>query len=327
MILPIALTCGDPNGIGIDLTFQAFKRLNGSIPFFLIADASHLLARSNKEPFLIIKNSLECFGIDKGILPVLHHKFPKIPSLKGSQPENALATIQVIERAVNMVQSKEASAICTNPINKKVLKDGANFSYPGHTEFLAHLAGQKASVMMLLSDKLRVVPVTIHVALNKVSSMLSQELLVNTIKATHWALYKDFGIDNPRISVSGLNPHAGEDGTFGNEENNIIIPVLNKLRTEGMNIQGPMPADTMFHEQARKNYDVAICMYHDQALIPLKAIDFYGGINTTLGLPFIRTSPDHGTAFELAGTRDANPSSLINALKIAYKLAKIREKR
>ena len=327
MILPIALTCGDPNGIGIDLTFQAFKRLNGSIPFFLIADASHLLSRSNKEPFLIIKNSLECFGIDKGILPVLHHKFPEIPSLKGSQPENALATIQVIERAVNMVQSKEASAICTNPINKKVLKDGANFSYPGHTEFLAHLAGQKASVMMLLSDKLRVVPVTIHVALNKVSSMLSQELLVNTIKATHWALYKDFGIDNPRISVSGLNPHAGEDGTFGNEENNIIIPVLNKLRTEGMNIQGPMPADTMFHEQARKNYDVAICMYHDQALIPLKAIDFYGGINTTLGLPFIRTSPDHGTAFELAGTRDANPSSLINALKIAYKLAKIREKR
>ena len=326
MILPIALTCGDPNGIGIDLTFEAFKRLNGSIPFFLIADASHLLSRSNKEPFLIIENSLECFEIDKGILPVLHHRFPEMPSLKGSQPENALATIQVIERAVNMVQSKEVSAICTNPINKKVLKDGANFAYPGHTEFLAHLSDQKASVMMLLSDKLRVVPVTIHIALNKVSSMLSQELLINTIKTTHRALCKDFGIDKPRISVAGLNPHAGEDGTFGNEENNIIIPVLNKLRTEGMNILGPMSADTMFHEQARKNYDVAICMYHDQALIPLKAIDFYGGVNTTLGLPFIRTSPDHGTAFEFAGTRNANPNSLINALKIAYKMAKIREK-
>ena len=154
--------------------------------------------------------------------------------------------------------------------------------------------------------------------------MLSQELLINTIKTTHRALSKDFEIDKPRISVAGLNPHAGEDGTFGNEENNIIIPVLKKLRTEGMNILGPMSADTMFHEQARKNYDVAICMYHDQALIPLKAIDFYGGVNTTLGLPFIRTSPDHGTAFELAGTRNANPSSLINALKIAYKMAKIR---
>ena len=216
--------------------------------------------------------------------------------------------------------------ICTNPINKKVLKDGANFAYPGHTEFLAHLGDKKASVMMLLSDKLRVVPVTIHIALNKVSSMLSQELLINTIKTTHRALSKDFEIDKPRISVAGLNPHAGEDGTFGNEENNIIIPVLKKLQTEGMNILGPMSADTMFHEQARKNYDVAICMYHDQALIPLKAIDFYGGVNTTLGLPFIRTSPDHGTAFELAGTRNANPSSLINALKIAYKMAKIREK-
>ena len=157
-------------------------------------------------------------------------------------------------------------------------------------------------------------------------SIFGYELLINTIKTTHRALSKDFEIDKPRISVAGLNPHAGEDGTFGNEENNIIIPVLNKLRTEGMNILGPMSADTMFHEQARKNYDVAICMYHDQALIPLKAIDFYGGVNTTLGLPFIRTSPDHGTAFELAGTRNANPSSLINALKIAYKMAKIREK-
>ena len=175
--------------------------------------------------------------------------------------------------------------------------------------------------MMLLCEELRVVPTTIHIALKDVSKLLTKELLINTINTTRDALINHFGIKNPRIAIAGLNPHAGENGTFGQEEIKIINPIIEKLCTQGFDIIGPLSADTMFHKDARNNYDVAICMYHDQALIPIKTIDFYGGVNVTLGLPFIRTSPDHGTAFELAGTRKANPRSLINALEAAHKIS------
>ena len=254
-------------------------------------------------------------------MPVLHHEFPEIPTLNGSQPGNALATTEVIERAVNLFQNHEIHAICTNPINKEVLKKGCGFEYPGHTEYLAHLAGHKNSVMMLLCEELRVVPTTIHIALKDVSKLLTKELLINTINTTKDALINHFGIKKPRIAIAGLNPHAGENGTFGQEEIKIINPTIEKLCSQGFDVIGPLSADTMFHKDARNNYDVAICMYHDQALIPIKTIDFYGGVNVTLGLPFIRTSPDHGTAFELAGTRKASPRSLINALEVAHKIS------
>ena len=321
MNLPVALTCGDPNGIGIDISFEAKKELKNKIPFFLIADINHLKNRNHSQSFEKIQHPKECFNISKDSLPVLHHEFPEIPTLNGSQPGNALATTKVIERAVNLFQNHEIHAICTNPINKAVLKKGCGFKYPGHTEYLAHLAGNKNSVMMLLCEELRVVPTTIHIALKDVSKLLTKELLINTINTTKDALINHFGIKKPRIAIAGLNPHAGENGTFGQEEIKIINPTIEKLRSQGFDIIGPLSADTMFHKDARNNYDVAICMYHDQALIPIKTIDFYGGVNVTLGLPFIRTSPDHGTAFELAGTRKANPRSLINALEVAHKIS------
>ncbi|MDB9991538.1 4-hydroxythreonine-4-phosphate dehydrogenase PdxA [Amylibacter sp.] len=324
MKLPIALTCGDPNGIGIDLSFEAKAILKNKIPFFLIADINHLKNRNCHQKFRKIINPNDCLKLDDNILPVLHHKFPEIPTLNGSQSGNALAIIEVIERAVKIFENGDISAICTNPINKKVLKDGCDFEYPGHTEFLAKLAKLDKSVMMLICDELRVVPVTIHVALNEVSKLLTEKLIIETVRTTHNSLINDFGIVKPRVAISGLNPHAGENGTFGDEEIHIIQPAVQILKNEGLNIIGPLSADTMFHSAARKQYDVAICMYHDQALIPIKTIDFYGGVNMTLGLPFIRTSPDHGTAFELAGTRKANPMSLINALELAHNTANER---
>ena len=324
MNLPIALTCGDPNGIGIDISFEAKATLKNKIPFFLIADINHVKIRSFNQKFIEINNPNDCFKLDDDTLPVLHHDFPETPTLNGFQPGNAMETRKVIERAVGMVKNHEIGSICTNPINKKVLKDGCNFKYPGHTEFLAKLANLDKSVMMLVCDELRVVPITIHVALNDVSKLLTEKLIIETVRTTNQSLIDNFGIIKPRIAISGLNPHAGENGTFGDEEIHIIQPAVQILRNEGLNIIGPLSADTMFHSEARKQYDVAICMYHDQALIPIKTIDFYGGVNMTLGLPFIRTSPDHGTAFELAGTRKANPMSLINALKLAHNTANER---
>jgi 4-hydroxythreonine-4-phosphate dehydrogenase len=324
MIKPIALTSGDPNGVGLDLSFVAARQLNGHIPFFLIADSKHLDARGPKGGYKVIEQPADVANVKAGILPVIHHHFPQQPTLDGMQLENASAIIDVIKHAVNLVQSRKASAVCTNPIHKKVLQDGAGFTFPGHTEFLANLAMQQKSVMMLACDELRVVPVTIHIALDDVSKQLTHELLRYTIETTHQSLIDDFGVKTPRIAVAGLNPHAGEQGSFGREEIEIITPVLDQLRLSGMNIIGPMSADTMFHQQARASYDVAICMYHDQALIPIKTIDFFGGVNITLGLPFIRTSPDHGTAFDLAGSADANPDSLIAALKSAHHMATAR---
>jgi 4-hydroxythreonine-4-phosphate dehydrogenase len=325
MSKPIALTCGDPNGVGIDLAFEAAHATQGTLPFFMIADHRHLGPRKGTNDFQVISTPCDISQVPAGVLPILDHSFTQMPTLNGMQPENAKCIIDVIKRAVSLVQDGHASALCTNPIHKRVLQVGAQFAHPGHTEFLAHLAGRDRSVMMLLCDELRVVPVTIHIALNDVAQNLTPQLLRDTVEITHRSLVQDFGIEQPRISIAGLNPHAGEQGSFGREEIDIMMPVINELRAQGMDISDPRSADTMFHAQARAQYDVAICMYHDQALIPIKTIDFYGGVNATLGLPFIRTSPDHGTAFDLAGTRKANPDSLIAALKTADKMAKARE--
>ncbi|MEC7256724.1 MAG: 4-hydroxythreonine-4-phosphate dehydrogenase PdxA, partial [Pseudomonadota bacterium] len=234
---------------------------------------------------------------------------------------NAAGVITAIERGVALVQSGACSAICTAPIHKKALIDGAGFAYPGHTEFLAALAGVDRVVMMLASDQLRVVPATIHIALAEVPHRLTPDVLRDTIRITHDGLRARFGIAAPRIAVAGLNPHAGEGGAMGQEELTWIAPLIDEMRAEGLDISGPRPADTMFHAAARAGYDAAIAMYHDQALIPIKTLDFDRGVNVTLGLPFVRTSPDHGTAFDIAGQGVANPTSLIEALKLAQRMA------
>ena len=226
--------------------------------------------------------------------------------------------------AVALVQSGEAGAVCTAPIHKQALIDGANFAYPGHTEFLAALADRSSVVMMLACDMLRVVPATIHIPIADVPDRLTAAALTDTILITHAALIRDFGITKPRLAVAGLNPHAGEGGKMGMEEIEMITPTLDALRSEGFNIKGPLSADTMFHAGARASYDAAICMYHDQALIPIKTLDFSGGVNVTLGLPFVRTSPDHGTAIDIAGTGSADATSMISAIRMAADMVAAR---
>jgi 4-hydroxythreonine-4-phosphate dehydrogenase len=242
------------------------------------------------------------------------------------QPDNtsADAAIASIRQAVGDVIAGRASAVVTNPIAKSVLYR-AGFRHPGHTEFLAELAATDGHtpqpVMMLWSPALVVVPVTIHLSLRDAIAQLSSDLIVTTVRIVAAALKARFGIANPRLAVSGLNPHAGEDGSLGTEDQTIVAPAIEILRGDGIEIRGPLPADTMFHDAARKTYDCAICMYHDQALIPVKTLAFDDAVNVTLGLPFIRTSPDHGTAFDIAGTGRANPSSLIAALRLAARMA------
>jgi len=232
--------------------------------------------------------------------------------------------ISAIARGVELVQSGAATALCTAPIHKKALSDGAGFAYPGHTEYLAALTGTERVVMMLASEMLRVVPATIHIPLADVPAALNADGLRAVVRITHAGLIRDFGIEAPRIAVAGLNPHAGEGGKMGREEIEMIGPVVDQLRRQGMDIRGPLPADTMFHAAARKGYDAAVCMYHDQALIPIKTLDFDRGVNVTLGLPIVRTSPDHGTALDIAGQGRASAASLIEALRMAARMGAAR---
>lgn len=320
-LAPIALTCGEPAGIGPELAVKARARLGDSLPFFWMGDPRHLPAGT---PWQQIARPAEALSVPPGTLPVLPHPFAA-PATPGKITyANARGVIEVIARAVDLVMKGEASAICTAPLHKKALKDGAGFVHPGHTEFLAYLARVEHVVMMLASPELRVVPATIHIPLADVPRQLTAEGLERVIRITEAGLRRDFGLVAPRIAVSGLNPHAGEGGAMGQEDGCVIAPVIAKLAAEGMAIRGPLPADTMFHPRARAGYDVAICMYHDQALIPIKTIDFDGGVNVTLGLPFVRTSPDHGTALDIAGKGLAEPGSLIAALRLAQQMALAR---
>jgi len=321
MTAPIALCCGEPAGVGPELAATAWAALGKALPFFLIGDPSHLPAGT---PVAKINDPAEAVAACATALPVLPHVFPGDLTAGQPSPSHAQSVIDVIARGVDLVQSGAASALCTAPIHKQALQDGAGFAYPGHTEYLAALAGVPRVVMMLACDQLRVVPTTIHMPLADVPGALTAQLLSDTIRITHAALIRDFGIPIPRLAVAGLNPHAGEGGKMGGEEIALIAPVLETLRAEGINLRGPLSADTMFHARAREGYDAAICMYHDQALIPIKTLDFDRGVNVTLGLPFIRTSPDHGTALDIAGKGIANPSSLIEALKMAQRMAAAR---
>ena len=328
MARPLALTSGEPAGIGPDITIKAWLRRNELKlpPFYLlgdrdlISDRAKALGLNVKLADVRAEEALKTFADALPVVATGH------ATARPGQPNHtsADAALGSIRQAVADVVAGRAGAVVTNPIAKSVLYR-AGFTHPGHTEFLAELAATGGHapqpVMMLWSPALVVVPVTIHLALRDVIAQLSSELIVSTIRIVVADLKLRFGLANPRLAVSGLNPHAGEDGSLGSEDQTIVAPAIEILRGEGIQIRGPLPADTMFHDAARKTYDCAICMYHDQALIPVKTLAFEDAVNVTLGLPFIRTSPDHGTAFDIAGTGSANPSSLIAALRLAARMA------
>jgi 4-hydroxythreonine-4-phosphate dehydrogenase len=306
---PLALTMGDPAGIGGEITLKAWQALHGTgQAFFVLDDPARLHAIDPDIPLRSIETPAQALDVFAGALPVL--------------PLSAGA-VASIERATALAMAGEVGGIVTNPINKSVLY-AAGFAYPGHTEFLAALTGGAVPVMMLACPALRVVPVTIHVSLRDALAQLNTAGIVQTARITHAALRRDFGIAAPRLAIAGLNPHAGEGGALGTEETSIIAPAINALRAENIDVSGPWPPDTMFTEAARRQFDVALGMYHDQVLIPLKTLDMHHGVNVTLGLPIVRTSPDHGTAYDIAGRGIADASSLIAAIRMAAALAAAR---
>ncbi|MGR6466121.1 4-hydroxythreonine-4-phosphate dehydrogenase PdxA [Rhizobium sp. PAMB 3182] len=328
---PLALTQGDPAGIGPDIALSAYSHRESLNlpPFLYIGDPAVLASRAAS-----LGMSVEIAEADASdAVAIFPRALPVMPVSAGAEvtpgvpdSNSAKGTIAAIETAVSLVRDGRAGAIVTNPIAKSVLY-AAGFAFPGHTEFLAHLSGLTASgeayrpVMMLAGPRLKAVPVTIHIPLKDVPEALTSELIVETCRIVDHDLKTRFAIPSPRLALSGLNPHAGENGALGQEDGAIIKPAIDTLRAMGIDAIGPLPADTMFHDAARKGYDVAVCMYHDQALIPAKALGFDDSVNVTLGLPFIRTSPDHGTAFSLAGKGVARPDSLIAAIRLAGELA------
>lgn len=320
---PIMVTMGEPAGIGGEITFKAWQtlRMRQDRVFCVIADAAWLRTVNPEVPIHPIMHPAEAEGIFPHALPVIHLPLTGAVTPGTPNPVHAKAVCESIERAVAYVQKKDACAVVTNPIHKTLLgQAGQNF--PGHTEYLAHLCGgTPPPIMMLVGGGLRVVPLTIHIPLKDVPGQISRDMIVTKTRLIARAMTTQMGIEHPRLAMAGLNPHAGENGLMGGEEQEIIIPAIEQLHAEGLNVTGPHSADTMFHADARAGYDVAVCLYHDQALIPLKTLDFYGGVNMTLGLPIIRTSPDHGTAFDIAGTGRARPESLIAALRQAAQMA------
>jgi 4-hydroxythreonine-4-phosphate dehydrogenase len=329
MAKPLALTSGEPAGIGPDITIKAWLRRNElKLPaFYLLGDRDFLAHRAKTLGLNLTFADVcaeEAIAAFADALPVV--ATGHVATARPGRPDHtsADAAMASIRQAVADVIKGRAGAIVTNPIAKSVLYR-AGFRHPGHTEFLAELAASGGPApqpaMMLWSPALVVVPVTIHLSLRDAIAQLSSELIVSTARIVVADLKTRFGIATPRLAVSGLNPHAGEDGSLGEEDRSIVAPAVEILRGEGIDIRGPLPADTMFHAAARKTYDCAICMYHDQALIPVKTLAFDEAVNVTLGLPFIRTSPDHGTAFDIAGTGKADPSSLIAALRLAARIA------
>ncbi len=327
----LALTRGDPSGIGPELALKAWLATHldpDAPPFVVAAEPDHLAALARElgldVPIETVEASAARLAFRRA-LPVLASPYSVAGKPGAPHEADAAATIASIETCVGLVYSGEASAVVTNPIAKDVLYR-AGFAHPGHTEFLAELALRffdvtMRPVMLLWSPQLAVVPATIHVPLARVPSLLTRSLLVETGLVVAHDLAHRFGVERPRLAFAGLNPHAGEGGAMGNEESEIIIPALAELARSGVSVSGPHPADTLFHAAALRGYDAAIAMYHDQALIPIKTLAFETAVNATLGLPFIRTSPDHGTAFDIAGKGIADARSLIAALRLAGRLA------
>lgn len=328
--LALAVSCGDPSGIGPDVILKAWTMRNDAdlTPFVCLCDPDQMQARARLLGLDVpIVNALphNASSLFASALPViaLENRLGETPGKIDTS--NAAGIIEAITLGVRLVSTGKCAGLVTAPISKKPLYD-AGFAHPGHTEYLAELAAQidparARAIMMIAGPLLRTVPVTIHIPLADVSAALTTRDIIDTITITAADLARRFAIRAPRIAVSGLNPHAGEGGALGGEDEAIIAPAIQACQTKGLDVRGPLPADTMFHKAARDTYDVAICMYHDQALIPAKALGFDDGVNVTLGLPFIRTSPDHGTAFDIAGKGVARPDSFIAALKMAAQMA------
>jgi 4-hydroxythreonine-4-phosphate dehydrogenase len=323
---PLAVTMGEPAGIGGEIALKAWlSRVHGIPPFYLIDDPDRLAALAESLGWLVPMRAIsapdEAPSVFNEALPVAPIGIALRARPGHPDPADAQAVVGAIEAGFRDVMSGRAAALVTNPIHKESLYR-AGFQYPGHTEYLAALAGAaEAPVMMLACPGLRVVPVTVHLPLRRAIQDLSSAAIVHAGRVTAAALRRDFGVAAPTLVVAGLNPHAGEAGGLGREEIEIIEPAVAEMRAAGIEVRGPLPPDTMFHLEARATFDAALCMYHDQALIPIKTIDFYGGVNTTLGLPFVRTSPDHGTAFAIAGRGIARAESLIAALRLAGEMA------
>jgi 4-hydroxythreonine-4-phosphate dehydrogenase len=309
---PILITMGEPAGIGPEIAVAAYRALGGRAgahPLRLIGDRDVFIA---------------CGMADDTALVATKARATRIPGKPDKR--NSAAVIEAIEAGVGAAASGQAAAVVTAPINKAVLAEDG-FPYPGHTEFLQVLTRARRAVMMLASEKLRVVPLTIHLPLADVPHALTTAAVVETGEIIINSLSRDFGIASPRLAVAGLNPHAGESGLLGKEDGGIIAPAVAALRAKRHDVRGPLPADTLFHDEARASYDAALCMYHDQALIPIKTLSFWDGVNVTLGLPIVRTSPDHGTAFDIAGSGKADPRSMIAAIRMAAQMADARASR
>ena len=320
---PIILTPGDPAGIGAEISLKAWQQ--GCNDFVIFEDAARLQSLAYDFGMDIPITSLPHLGAyehDSHALQVMPISWDVAPIAGKPETANAPMVIQSIKDAAGLVQAGHAAAMVTNPIAKATLYE-SGFAYPGHTEFLGSLCtpDQGAPLMMLACDDLRVVPLTVHIPLAEVASNITSEAIINACRLMAKSLYRYEQVNNPHIAICGLNPHAGEQGTMGQEDATIITPAIAALRAENINVTGPHPADTLFHAEARSRYDAVLGMYHDQVLIPLKTIDFYGGVNITLGLDFIRTSPDHGTGFDIAGQGLARPDSLIAAIKQARRMA------
>ena len=322
----LALTMGEPGGIAGEITIAAWRAFSASneLDFFVIGDANYFEKFADGIEIARITSPDQAAELFNSRLPVLHTPLSAPVKTGIADSANARAVIASIEQAVAFALGGEIDGMVTNPIQKESLYD-AGFPHQGHTDFLADLANQaghkNSSVMMLSSMGLRTVPITVHIALKDVPEALSKDLIEEQTRISAAGLSRWFGLPKPRIGITGLNPHAGEGGSMGTEEIEYITPAIQALKEQGFDAAGPLPADTLFHEEARVNYDIIMCMYHDQALIPVKTLGFHDGVNTTLGLPFIRTSPDHGTALGLAGQGIANPSSLIAALRQAGQMA------
>ncbi len=331
VLTPLVLTLGDPSGIGPEITVKAWESLRRSpdhafaflAPYDLIAN---LLAKAGLPEPRLISSLGEASGVFSDSLPILPMKADR-PVIEGKPtPANASLIMGSISRAVDYCLAGEAAAIVTNPISKDVLYQ-SGFKHPGHTEYLGELTKDhtppysRGPLMMLANDQLRVALVTVHQSIQSAAQSITQDKIIKHARILNGALQHDLGVQKPRIAMAALNPHAGENGAMGDAEIKIINPAAEKLRLEGINITNAMPPDTMFHSEARAHYDAALCMYHDQGLIPVKTIDFHGTVNVTMGLPIVRTSPDHGTAFDIAGKDIARADSLIAAIKLARTIA------
>jgi 4-hydroxythreonine-4-phosphate dehydrogenase len=331
MTPPLVLTLGEPAGVGPEIVAAAWRALNTEpLAFAVIGDAA--LLRDQGVPVIEINSPADAVDRFARALPLIHRPLPVAVVVGTPDPANASAVADGIEEAVSFVLSGEASGLVTAPIAKAPMY-ASGFRFPGHTEFIAELtadapyAGTRGPVMMLTARDLRACLVTIHVALDQVPELVTAERVARTARVVHESLKRDFAIPRPRLAMAALNPHAGEGGALGLQEIDILIPAARQLRAEGIDITDPKPADTLFHDDARATYDAALCMYHDQALIPVKTLDFWGGVNVSLGLPVIRTSPDHGTGFDIAGQGIARPDSLIAAIRLASEMAAARAAR